>query len=717
MKNLRIKYSICFVLAWLNLSAIQAQNVIGVNSDSSKVSKQHHLQDVEVKAYRPLMKVGEDGGMIYDAEQLAKNRPVANAYDLLEEIPGVIREEDLVTIVGSASTTIVINGRKQRMSLSELCNLLGTMSPAQVKTIEVYHVAPPQYGAKGGLINIILHKKRSEKLRNSGNLWTSLYQGRKYYQTGGADWNLFQKKWMLEAGFSLGFREGQKRNELSSHHLLGDNAYDLRNVEKRYSHSSAYKFTTRFNYDFSKNQNIEVYYIYRHDKPKYTSLSPLWQDDELLSQSVSDFSGKKHSHILQVDYSYKKWKIGGNYVNFLEDNKQDMENGMTAETARLLDNGILASLANQKIHSGSVYVNHSLSIGKTTFHYGIDLSYYYVDNSYSNIWANSPSHVNETNHNKQKEQDYQAFVSWTQKIGKVSLSANLLMNYYYARLENNGKTSTLWNKFYFLPSLSANYKINDHQRLMLAFSTNNVYPNYAMTNGRKAYYNEYMYIGGNVNIQPYMQYDIHLDYVFNNRYIFGVFSTLEPKRFVQMFYQSPKKLVAGHEYFNMDKNNLYGLKAVATQPWSKRWTTKMTAFAYYRHSTGCFNDLSFDKERITGRFVLINNVVLDKRKTFSAQLMAAYTTPTLAAYAKDASIFNSSLSLTWNPYKTHWQFILRATDLLDSNRSKRHVDYESQHFSYEMMKDLRMLNLTLRYSFNGYRQKKQQEVDTSRMGL
>lgn len=175
--------------------------------------------------------------------------------------------------------------------------------------------------------------------------------------------------------------------------------------------------------------------------------------------------------------------------------------------------------------------------------------------------------------------------------------------------------------------------------------------------------------------------------------------------------------MAGYEHFNMDESNLYGLKIVAPKQWSARWLTKLTALAYYRHLTGSFNHIKFDKNKVTYRLVVINNVVLDKRKTFSAQLMATYTAITQAAYAEDAALFNSSLSLTWNPYKTHWQLILRATDLFDTYHNKRNVDYDSQHYSYEMMKDLRMLNLTIRYSFNGYKQKKRQEIDTSRMGL
>lgn len=413
----------------------------------------------------------------------------------------------------------------------------------------------------------------------------------------------------------------------------------------------------------------------------------------------------KHSHIFQLDYVCKKWKIGGNYVHFAEDSNQDMDSGM------------LSSSATQKIGSGSFYVNHSLSIGKAAFSYGIDLSFTSVDNFYSNIWVNSPSHNNETNINKQKEQEHTAFVGWTQKMGRMSLSANLQLSYYYARLEYNGQKSILWNRFSFLPSLSANYKITDRQRLMFSLSSNCIYPNYAMTNGRKAYYNDYMYIGGNVDIQPYMQYNIQLNYVLSNRYIFGFFSTLEPKRFFQLFYQNPQKMVAGHEYFNMDAHSLYGLKVVVPQQWNSRIVTKLTAFAYYRHTSGSFNHIDFDKNSVTCRLTLINNVVLDKRKTLSAQLMTTYTTSTQMAYAKDAALFNSSLSLTWNPYKTRWQIILRATDLLDTNHNKRKVDYETQHYDYEMIKDLRMLNLTIRYSFNGYKQKKQQEIDISRMGL
>lgn len=703
-----IIYSIFFVLAWLNTLALQAQSVI--NSDTSKIYKQQHLNDVVVKGNRPMMKVGDKSNLIYDAEQLAKNRPIANAFDLLEEVSGVVVENERVSVLGSSSTTVIINGRKQNMSQAEIANLLTTMSPSQVKTIEVYHAAPPRFGVKGSAVNIILQKKRNSKLSTSGSAWTSLYQGAKYYQTGGLDLSFFQKKWMLDLDASLGFKKSNKDATLFSEHSVGELMHSMKNKDKRYSSSTADKVVTRFNYDFSKDENLNFYYLYRWDKPDFSLISPLWEDDVLKSNSVSDYKNKKHTHIFQLDYSHGNWSIGGDYVAFREDIKQDMIVSYQNENE-------LKSVAKQNAYSGEVYADVSNEIGKGELRYGVNLSWANSKNTNINQWVNEIEHGNDDNHFLQREQCYEVYAGWSQKIGKLNLSANLLLNYFKAKYKDGNHWTTLWNKLSFLPSFTLNYKLKQHQRLLLSLSTNRIYPSYSMTSGWKAYTSDYIYIGGNPNIKPYDSFDMHLNYILNNRYIMGMYVTVMPKRYFQVLYQKHDKLEAGYEYFNTNKDNRVGMMAVVPHNWFSRLVSKFTAYAYLDHYEGTVYDLSFDKKFVAGQFILTNNAVIDKKKTFSLQLTARYTTKTIVGYAKDAAIFNTSFALTWNPYKTTWHLILKTTDLFGTYRRKRFVDYEGQHFNLEQNMDLRMINLTIRYSFNGYKQKKQQEVDTSRMGL
>ena len=117
----------------------------------------------DVTSERPLVTVTDDA-LSFDVPNLIMAKPVNTAFDILGEIPGLVKEGDNVSIIGVPATNIIINGRRSSMSLSQIVELLKSTSASKVKSIELLYSSPPKYGVKGGSINIIMEKKVNEDL-------------------------------------------------------------------------------------------------------------------------------------------------------------------------------------------------------------------------------------------------------------------------------------------------------------------------------------------------------------------------------------------------------------------------------------------------------------------------------------------------------------------------------------------------------------------------
>ena len=60
-----------------------------------------YLDEVVIEGERPPLKV-DQGKLIYHVPSLLRNKPVTNAYDALKEIPGVMEQEEKLTLIGAS---------------------------------------------------------------------------------------------------------------------------------------------------------------------------------------------------------------------------------------------------------------------------------------------------------------------------------------------------------------------------------------------------------------------------------------------------------------------------------------------------------------------------------------------------------------------------------------------------------------------------------------
>ena len=181
------------------------------------------------------------------------------------------------------------------------------------------------------------------------------------------------------------------------------------------------------------------------------------------------------------------------------------------------------------------------------------------------------------------------------------------------------------------------------------------YPSYWMTTPTTYYMNVYSSIIGNPDLKPQLSYSMQLNYVLKSKYVFGLFTNIQPDKIQQMTYQRHDELRSVFQTVTEDRNLLLELRGYCISP-------------------------------------VIQGL-----------------------YDVDL-IYNVSAGLTWTFAKKKMRLTVRGNDLFEGGNPVTRVDEQGQKSRMKLWQDSRNVTLTLRYSFGGYKEKKAKEVDTSRLG-
>lgn len=677
--------------------------------DSGGVS--HQLGEVTVKRKRPIVRVTNDGGLVYDGRQLAKGAPASNVWELLDEVPGVKRGEQGPSIVGAAATTVLINGHQRHVSLGDLKDMLEAIPPSQVKRVEVYYNSPPQFGVSGSSVNIVMDERRSKRLTLGGNGYLAMLHGQKYYQRWGLNLSLAGEKWEAEAGFAMGGTEKYYDNTLNSLHVLTNQITHVSISSHRDSGNSARQFKLKFNGDLGPTDKLYVFYVYKPEKPHLRIGSDTSLDGGEPVSDVTTQATSKGTHMGNVEYRHKDLVVGADYVAFDATRHQTIDRAGTTSYQ-------LRSESRQKARHGNLYLNATAKVGGDKLTYGISSDWWKADNRYRNTWSDGTPKADESTESKQREYAVGAYAGLTHKFGeRGTLSATLQVQYFRSTLEHDGEKSTLWNTAYLYPNITYTHVLAPLRKLVVSFNTHRYYPTYSQTSASRTYIDTYRYSYGDPSLKPYTIYEAHANHIVNNRYVMGLYASMQPRRLEQVFYLKPDRLEGCYEWVNTDRSNQFGLLGIVPVQWSGRFSTKLTAKAYYANKKGRVEDVTFNGHRLVAQVTMANNLAIDKGKTLVAQLSADYHTRELLPLCTTTQRLDVGLALTWSPKNTGLYVSLGAYDLLGLTDEEYSVSTGRQHYVLTTTFDSRHVNLTVRYTLKGYKAGKERKIDTSRMGL
>ena len=173
--------------------------------------KRNLLSEITITTKVPHVEIEENGALKYNMQILTQNRPLQNALELLNEVPNVEKNGDSYNIIGTGGTTILINGRKNNMTNSQVYQMLSSMPANQVENIEVFYSTPPSYGIRGASINFVLKKKKTEKLSVNGEVFTTVGQGYYFNIIRWYQFKTFKTKMVME--YRIYPRSGKESNK------------------------------------------------------------------------------------------------------------------------------------------------------------------------------------------------------------------------------------------------------------------------------------------------------------------------------------------------------------------------------------------------------------------------------------------------------------------------------------------------------------------------
>ena len=669
------------------------------------------MGEVIVSAEAPVLTIGKNGALSYNVNNLIRNKPVGNALDILDEIPSVQKTGNSYSVIGTAATSIILNGRRSTMTAEQLEELLSTTDPAKVKTVEIFYNTPPQYGVKGASINVVMEMPRTHTLQTKGSVHTALYQGKHFYPVGGGGLAFSDKSWAFDLDYALGKVKKSTNLELDSKHTLNGQLHPITLSSITRPDKFSQRLTASFNIDLKNEDFFSVFYSGRFNDDKQMTTTSMSENGGEAIKNKNEENGNSSLHLFNADYTHKNFNVGVDYTFYKQDNKQ-----VLTDSDHTIDSDILSSKSDQKVKRFNAYASLEHTIGKATLTYGVDAMFSTSDNSQF-----TDRIYQETDDNnfslQQKETDVNVYVGWKQKFGeKLSFSSTVYLQYFKSEAESGSDRITLWEEFKCLPELSLTYTIKKGERLQLTFTSENNYPTYAEITPRRLYYNTYLMREGNPLLIPGQLYELNLNYLFGGKYSIGLYYNTEPKRIGQQLYQDPNSLTAIYKYINWDKDMNWGVTGAFPFKWNEYFSSRLSADVYLSKQKGHVEDVSFDKQKIGGVATLSNTVILNKAKTLSFQLSATYHSSMVSGYQENDEAANISAGLTWKPRNSGWNLTLKGNDMFNTFRIKAKTSESSQLFRMTNFRDTRMAIFTARYTFGGYKEKRS-SMDTSRIGL
>ncbi|MEF2793583.1 MAG: TonB-dependent receptor, partial [Alistipes dispar] len=200
---------------------------------------------VVVEGERPVVRI-EQGRLAYDLQAVVRGKAVNNAYEALTQLPGVSERQGTLTLAGTGSVTVILNGRPTTMDAAQLEALLRSTPVERIEKAEIMYSAPPQYHVRGAAINLVMRRAAAGTL--TGEVHGD-YSNR-YYGNWEAGGNLVfaAREWSADITYSAGQTRSKRLIDLLSRHTLADGTYDIEQHQDLVSETTAHRLRASAEY-------------------------------------------------------------------------------------------------------------------------------------------------------------------------------------------------------------------------------------------------------------------------------------------------------------------------------------------------------------------------------------------------------------------------------------------------------------------------------------
>ncbi len=655
------------------------------------IESENKLKEVTVTKARNVVRI-EENKIVFNAQGLSETRAASNAFDLLDYVPGLLVQNDGVSVVGASRVTLVINNKITNMPMDQILNFLRSAQASDVKNIEYYFVAPKRFNVRGALINVEL-KHGIEKGKYSGNLSANYLRGRKDSYNGNLNFSMSSGKFDLQ-----GIVNTDRKEDLDK---LGIATFLTENKTSLIQHSELnhdkkkqmYSLNPRFN--ISENSYIDLQYSFIPSKNKVSTYSEVRLNTELdttITISKNTNSGESDYHNIAFSYKVSDANLGITYSDYQDPTSQRIYTLNNQEIFEL----DYTTYSNQDIKDFNTFANNTSSIvkGKSSLEYGI--SYKKIDNK------SSYKKELEQSHFRLSEDRANAYLSLNHQFNsKLSAVFSLELEYDKLNFEDEKKQEEfdVVNDYFVFPTLDLTYMLSKKHIIKSSFASFSDYPSFWNLTPNTWHLTPYSTVDGNPYLKPQRNYNSKLIYIFKGKYILALTADLARNWICQVPFNGDDGYSINYQTVNIDKSDRISLVMVLPFSLWKLIRSKLTTvLGRNKQTDNSHDDYNINKTNVNYYLSLNNSITLSKSKQIFADLNGYYASGRPQGFYDLDDSFKVDASLRMKLF-SNASLLVSCKDIFNSKTPDAKTEFVEQYNDFTFDYDTRRISLGFIYNF------------------
>jgi len=506
-------------------------------------------------------------------------------------------------------------------------------------------------------------------------------------------------KFGLDAMYSFidGTSYGETIND-ANHPLQGKRVpYHDKSSQK--TDGLTHNYRLGLNYAFADNHQLSLAYTGKWDSSH--------SHHETTGTSTSRQHGNEHIYLHNIDASYTLpfgLQLGASYLYYKNPRQQNLVGTMLDEERNLYTNSkqVIDKWLFTADQSHSLKHGWELSYGMK-FQKSDNRSYQTTINKDG---AEVPDATSEVNI---EEKILSVYGGMSKQINeRISLEASVEAEQYH---------SPQWNKWHIYPTISAMWKANPSNILNLSFCSNSKFPSYWSTMSSSYYASNYMEIWGNPNLKPYSTYETSLMWTIRSRYTLMAFAEFQPNYSVQLPYQPTDHMAVIMKETNFDYNHTMGVRATTTFSICKWLNGSVFVAGIYRHDKSSeFFDLPFNRKHISAILGGKLSTLLSRSHHIHFILNPFYQSKAIQGLYDIKSIFQLNAMMRWASDNGKWSIVATGNNIFNEGFTTKSLQ-GNQDYRMNTKQDWTSASISVIYKIGNYKEKRNKDVDTSRMGI
>lgn len=681
------------------------------------------LDEIKITAKKPTVKRKIDR-LVFNVENTTLS--IGNAWDVLRNTPGVLMNNDQLTIRNSANILILINDKRVYLSGEELKNLLEGTSAQEITSVEVITNPPAKYEAEGNAVLNIKMKK---------NLVTG-YKG----TVGGS---FTQARFAKQSLFTSHYFKNKKVNFYGSYshsrgqnNRLEDEVIDFggnskfRSFLDRNSWSGNHNFRLNSEFNISPKSSLtlgtQFYWRPNWRARNTTDSEVLNANDVLESTFVTNSSADDFISDLGIDLDYEvkfnnkeKLLVSGHYTTY-------DGNGGQQVTTRYFDlqninigNNLFSTKTEQETTIYSSQIDYENALDEDTkFESGFkfanieslsDLKHYNEINGQNVL---DPTRTNAFSY---KEKNVAGYLSYQTSLEKWNFKAGLRGEYTSLTGESITINQTNKNNYFKLfPTLYVQYASNENHQIGVTYGKRISRPNYSSLNPFKFYFSDYSFFEGNPMLRPAISHNFELQYTLFKSYNFEVYYNHQVDYITEVNYQNNTDNSLRFSTINAPTKKGYGINFSTNLTLSDRWTfyTEQNVFNDENIIVAQENNGQLINSNIWGYYGYYStSYQFLKDKSLSAELSFYMVTDGIQGSLQVEGSEDLSLGITKKLFDNKASLSLRFSDILRSQIIKISTAYLDQNNYFIDNRETQYVRVGFRYNFGNQSLKKKRQKD------